>query len=98
MKSNNRKIGFKNYEYDPEKDEEKKEDKKSTAIAEFIKTHYSPIGATSDKVYKTSLEIRYDLSNIVDVTVAELATQLSSAGFHVEYIGGQPFWVMYEKI
>lgn len=90
-------IGFKSYEDDHEKDQEKNEDKRKTAIAEFIKTQYSPIGATSNKVYKTSLEIKYDLSNIVDVSVTELAAQLSSAGFHVENIGGQPFWVMYEK-
>ena len=91
-------IGFKSYEDEPNENENVKEDSKNTAIAEFIKTHYSPIGATSNKVYKTSLEIRYDLSNIVDVTVMELAQQLSSAGFHVDYIGGKPFWVMYEKI
>jgi hypothetical protein len=26
-----------------------------------------------------------------------LAKQLADAGYHVEYLAGQPYWVMYEK-
>ena len=84
--NNRRKIGFQAY-YDntqnPEEDEQKKEQaERQKAIAEFIGHNYSPIGTTSKKCYKTS---------------AELAKQLSDAGYHVEYLAGQPYWVLYEK-
>ena len=59
--------------------------------------NYSPIGTTSKKCYKTSAELVYDISNIIAVRPAELAKQLSDAGYHVEYLAGQPYWVLYEK-
>ena len=99
--NNRRKIGFQAY-YDntqnPEEDEQKKEQaEKQKAIAEFIGHNYSPIGTTSKKCYKTSAELVYDISNIIAVRPAELAKQLSDAGYHVEYLAGQPYWVLYEK-
>lgn len=99
--NNRRKIGFQAY-YDntqnPEEDEQKKEQaERQKAIAEFIGHNYSPIGTTSKKCYKTSAELVYDISNIIAVRPAELAKQLSDAGYHVEYLTGQPYWVLYEK-
>ena len=61
------------------------------------KPNYSPIGATSQKCYKTTVELVYELSNIVDVAPMELAKQLTDARYHVEYLAGQPYWVLYEK-
>lgn len=98
-------IGFRSY-YDNEKSEEesekqneqeKKQAERQKAIAEFIGHNYSPIGNTSQKCYKTSAELAYDISNIIAVHPAELAKQLSDAGYHIEYLAGQPYWVMYEK-
>ena len=63
----------------------------------FIGQNYSPIGTTSQKCYKTTAELVYELSNIVDVAPMALAKQLSDAGYHVEYLAGQPYWVMYER-
>ena len=34
--------------------------------------------------------------NQIALTLA-LAKQLADAGYHVEYLAGQPYWVMYEK-
>ena len=67
------------------------------AIANFIGQNYSPIGTTSQKCYKTTAELVYELSNIVDVAPMALAKQLADAGYHVEYLAGQPYWVMYER-
>ncbi|MDE6172212.1 hypothetical protein [uncultured Bacteroides sp.] len=91
-----KKIGFRFYQDNEEPDKQDALDKQK-AIADFIGHNYSPIGATSQKCYKTTAELVYDLSNIVDVAPMELAKQLTDAGYHVEYLAGQPYWVMYEK-
>ncbi|ADV44400.1 hypothetical protein [Bacteroides helcogenes] len=94
-------IGFRSYqgEEDPNKQDElkKQQAERQKAIAEFIGHNYSPIGATSQKCYKTTTELVYELSNIVNVAPMELARQLTDARYHVEYLAGQPYWVMYEK-
>lgn len=92
-----KKIGFRHYQED---DDAKKQDKqeRQTAIADFLRQNYAPIGPTSQKVYKTTAELQYDLQNIIDVPANELARQLTEARFAIEYVCGQPFWVLYEKI
>lgn len=96
-----KKIGFRSYQDNGEPDKqdelEKQQAERKKAIAEFIGHNYSPIGTTSQKCYKTSAELVYDISNIIAVRPAELAKQLSDAGYHVEYLAGQPYWVLYEK-
>lgn len=99
--SSRKKIGFRAYnddDQDPEEDKLKKEQaERQKAIAEFIGHNYLPIGDASQKCYKTSAELVYDLSNIIAVRPAELAKQLSDAGYRIEYLAGQPYWIMYEK-
>ena len=94
-------IWFRSYQDGEEPDKqdelEKQQAERQKAIAEFIGHNYSPIGDTSQKCYKTTAELAYDLSNIVNVAPMELAKQLTDAGYHVEYLAGQPYWVMYEK-
>ena len=96
-----KKRGFRSYQDNGEPDKqdelEKQQAERKKAIAEFIGHNYSPIGATSQKCYKTSAELVYDISNIIAVCPAELAKQLSDAGYRVEYLAGQPYWVLYEK-
>ena len=87
-------FGSSSEEADKQKQEE---EKRNTAIADFIRQNYAPIGATSQKVYKTTAELQYDLHNIIDVSAVELAKQLTEARFAIEYVCGQPFWVMYER-
>ncbi|WP_195357130.1 hypothetical protein [Bacteroides cellulosilyticus] len=97
-----RPIGFRAYDNDKQKQDiqdklNQGQAERQKAIAEFIGHNYSPIGDTSQKCYKTTAELVYDLSNIVNVAPMELAKQLTDAGYHVEYLAGQPYWVMYEK-
>lgn len=95
----NKKIGFRHYQEQGEDDKQKQEEqKRKAAIADFLRQNYAPIGATSQKVYKTTAELQYDLQNIIDVPANELAMQLTEARFAIEYVCGQPFWVLYEKI
>lgn len=99
-----KKIGFRSY-YENEKDEKEQEQnelekikaEQQKAIANFLGQNYSPIGSTSAKCFKTTDELIYDLSDIISVRPTELAKQLTDAGYHVEYLAGQPYWVMYEK-
>lgn len=94
-----KKIGFRHYQEQDEDDKQKQEEqKRKAAIADFLRQNYAPIGATSQKVYKTIAELQYDLQNIIDVPANELARQLTEARFAIEYVCGQPFWVLYEKI
>ena len=94
-------IPNRSYQNDEEPDKrdelEKQQAERQKAIANFIGQNYSPIGTTSQKCYKTTAELVYELSNIVDVAPMALAKQLSDAGYHVEYLAGQPYWVMYER-
>lgn len=96
-----KKIGFRYYQVDEEPDKqdklEKQQAERQKAMADFLGQNYSPIGATSQKCYKTTAELVYELSNIVNVAPMEQAKQLSDAGYHVEYLAGQPYWVMYER-
>lgn len=91
-----KKIGFRHYQEDDDKKQEGQ--KQQTAIADFLRQNYAPIGPTSQKVYKTTSELQYDLQNIIDVPANELAKQLTEARFAIEYVCGQPFWVLYERI
>ena len=95
-----KKIGFRHYDNEEENEdkEQQQEKARNKAIADFLGVNYAPIGTTSQKCYKTTAELTYDLSNIIRVTPAELAKQLADAGYQVEYIAGQPFWVMYERL
>lgn len=95
-----KKIGFRNYDNDSDQQEDREEQQQkeeNKAIAEFLSANYAPIGCTSQKCYKTTAELVYDLSNIVDVSHTKLAKQLTAAGYRCEYLSGKPFWVMYEK-
>lgn len=93
-------IGFGSYNKDPDdkkEEEEKKEDCAVKMLSDFIARTYSPIGATSNKVYKTSDELAYELSEIVDIRSIQIAKALIGAGFLLQYINSKPYWVMYEK-
>ena len=91
-----KKIGFRSYQNDEEPD---KQDELEKQQAERQKSHSKtssartihPIGTTSQKCYKTTAELVYELSNIVDVAPMALAKQLADAGYHVEYLAGQPY-------
>lgn len=79
-----KKIGFRSYQNDEEPDKqdelEKQQAERQKAIANFIGQNYSPIGTTSQKCYKTTAELVYELSNIVDVAPMALAKQLADGG------------------
>lgn len=76
---------------------EEKEDFKSRIIADFLSANYLPIGSVIDQVYKTSVDLAYDMSEMINIQATDVAKALISSGYQTKYISGQPYWVMYEK-
>lgn len=96
-----RPIGFRSYQQQDKNEaqdkQQEQQERQQKAIADFLGQHYAPIGSTPAKCYKTSAELAYELANIIEVSPRVLAAQLTAAGYRVEYVAGQPYWVMYEK-
>lgn len=92
-----KKIGFRSYAQEPDEEQEKKDDTRAKLLADFIAANYQPIGETEDKVYKTSEELAYDMQELVAVRSQDIAEALTLAKYKLEYIGGKPYWVMFER-
>lgn len=75
----------------------RKREEQISRFRELILQNYSPQGKTEDKEYKTTAEIQYMYDNIMSLSAGFISEALSGAGFEIEYIGGQPYWVMYDK-
>lgn len=75
--------------------EQKLHQEKVNRLKEFILHNYSPNGRTEDKEYKTTAELQYAFENILSLSPTIIAEAMSEAGFKIEYVGGQPFWVVY---
>lgn len=93
----NKKIGFRSYAQEPDGEQEKKDDIRAKLLADFIAANYQPIGETENKVYKTSEELAYDMQELVAVRAQDIAETLTLAKYKLEYIGGKPYWVMFER-
>lgn len=92
-----KKIGFRTYAQEPDEEQEKQENKRSKLLADFIAANYQPIGETESKVYKTSEELAYDMQELVEVRAQDIAEALTLAKYQLKYIGGKPYWEMYER-
>lgn len=92
-----KKIGFRSYAQEPDEEQEKKDDTRAKLLADFIAANYQPIGETASKVYKTSEELAYDMQELVAVRAQDIAEALTLAKYKLEYIGGKPYWVMFER-
>lgn len=90
-------IGFRTYDQEPDEEQDKQENACAKLLADFISANYVPIGSTENKVYKTSEELAYDMQELVSVRAQEIAEALVMAKFRLEYIGGKPYWVLYER-
>lgn len=93
----NKKIGFRSYAQEPDEEQEKKDDTRAKLLADFIAANYQPIGETENKVYKTSEELAYDMQELVAVRAQDIAEALTLAKYKLEYIGGKPYWMMFER-
>ena len=98
-----KKIGFKtsenNESSEPEKDpiNEIFGKRKELAIR-FIESMYTPIGYHEDAEFKTTLELEYEMQNVIETPSMNIISSLmSDAGFQLQQIEGIPHWVLYQK-
>lgn len=75
--------------------EQKLHEERIDKLTEFIRQRFSPIGKTEDKEFKTTADIQYMYDNIMSLSASDIAEAMAKAGFKIEYVGGQPYWVMY---
>lgn len=94
-----RPIGFNSYpDNEDDQDEQERKDKDVEALKAFIQELYKPEGITEQKEFRTSLELKYELREMIDASTQDLSTALSELGYKHTFIEGVPNWVMYQKI
>lgn len=89
------KIGF----YIPEEDDATPEKPDSSAIIlrKFIEANYQPEGDPENKEFRSALELQYELSESVSVSIRAINDLLTQLGYEIKFIEGVPNWVMYKK-
>jgi len=92
-----KKIGFdRSDDQEPEEDElEKIKKAEREALKPFILANYLPIGSTDQKEFKTSMELQYELHEMIDFSTKTLNLCLAEMGFKIEFVEYVPLWVMY---
>lgn len=88
-----KKIGF----YIPNEDTDDKPEVKTTEtrLKEMIEMLYKPNGFTEEKDFKTSLELAYEISDMLEVTPREVAKVMDEMGFVVTTVGNEVCYVVY---
>lgn len=86
-----KKIGF----HIPEDDEEENQGASSSQLIDIINQLYKPNGFREQKEFKTSLELVYDLSDMLEVTTQQVAEVMTSLGFQVTTVDNAACFVVY---
>ena len=89
-----RKIGFGAYNDDDDQ-EEQSSDKTIEQLKTFIQQLYKPDGITEQKEFRTNLELKDELSEVIEASAKDISTALSELGYELKFIEGSPNWVMY---
>ena len=93
-------IGFRSYQNDEEPDKqdelEKQQAERQKAIATSSARTIHPSVPLHRNVTRPPLNW-YMSCRTLSMSLDALAKQLADAGYHVEYLAGQPYWVMYEN-
>lgn len=89
-----RKIGFiQDTDNAPEVETSPKQD----VLKEIIEKLYSPTGDPEMKVFYSTLEIQYNLSEWIYASLREINLKLTELGYKTANIDGSSCWVVYEK-
>ncbi len=91
MKHN--KIGF--YQPETNEPEVKKAATGNEKLKEYIRQLYKPNGFSEEKDFKTSLELAYELSDMIEVTPTEVSEVMNELGYEVTSIENQVCFVLY---
>ena len=97
-----KKIGF-NAQQDDQDDVkdidlmEEAREKTIAVLTQYINVNYSNEGDTDQKEFRTSMEIIYELREMMDVSISLLNRTLNEMEFKMQFLEGVPNWVMYRK-
>lgn len=84
-------IGF----HIPDDDEMPEQVSSNTQLTEVIKQLYKPNGYSEQKDFKSSLELVYELSDMVEATTKEVSEVMSNLGFEITTIDNQACFIVY---
>ena len=86
-------IGF----YVPEESADDKPEVKTTEtqLKEIIEMLYKPNGLTHEKDFKTSMEIAYELQEMIEVTPKQVASVMTEIGFEVTSVDNMVCFVVF---
>lgn len=76
-------------------DDEMPEQGSSTQLTDIIKQLYKPNGFREQKEFKTSLELVYDLSDMLEVTTQQVAEVMTTLGYQVTTVDNAACFVVY---
>lgn len=88
-----KKIGF----YIPNEDTDDKPEVKTTEtqLKEIIEMLYKPNGFAHEKDFKTSMEIAYELQEMIEVTPKQVASVMTEIGFEVTSVDNMVCFVVF---
>lgn len=100
-----RKIGFNAYMDDDDDDEQKNptdffeqaRSQRVEAIKKIISEKYDATGDVHDCEFRTTMELQYELQEMMDVSASNLNDAMNEMQFKLQYIDDRPHWVLYRK-
>jgi NADH:ubiquinone oxidoreductase subunit E len=94
MNNNRSQIGF--HQTDEPETKQKKAEQPESNLIKFINQLYQPNGFSDDRDFKTSLELAYELSDMLEVTPSEVSQVMTALGYEVTTIENQICFIVYE--
>lgn len=99
-----KKIGFVNGDPDEEENKEGTGDPffkmftvNKSHVKQFIENSFDPVGATSNKEFKTSAELVYMLREFENLSMRVVNEIMNELKFQIVFIEGVPNWIVYMK-
>jgi hypothetical protein len=98
-----RRIGFNAYQDEEENREqepdffEKIRTKNLDSIKKIVSERYDPAGNVHDCEFRTTMELKYELQEMISVSESSLNDALNEMQFRLQYIDDRPHWVLYRK-
>lgn len=105
MIKRNKSIGFRPSDDNQEPEAENKETAQekqnkeiASIVANLLTTSYDfPDGTSERKTYRTSVELAYELEDIINVQPVTIALVLHRSGCRTVYVDGKVHWELFDK-
>jgi hypothetical protein len=70
---------------------------KSKQVKQFISARYNPVGTPEEKEFRSTLELRYELQEMISVFESTINQVMNEMGFQIADIDDKPNWVLYRS-